>query len=530
MEAVRQNSIKDAKELLARGAGWNPKSKEQWSPMQWAACYGYEELIRLLISKHMAEPYLLSEKKTSKNIDDFNGVDFKKPEIASVVGKYTPLHWATYKGHLRIVWLLLKEKMSINDIDIYGNTSIHQAVASGKIEMLECFLSFGADLQLQNARGHTPIDLATDASIKELIKKALDTQKCKRCETVVFDFENLRYYCQRCKRFFCKACCEIAVYDYEFHDSKEKEKPYTRCIECSQKIRSLQDQLQTALGFIDFKEVNAVYTEAIEFEPYITPKLWHDFIKIHTKLKHELEIHTFIKSLDVIDDYKTILKSCKILSNKEEDAKKTGVELSSMIMKEINSTNLRLTNERNLRFFLDNLDSNNASLNAVNELVAKMQSAENTKVGANYLELAKKTKDKMVENLEAKSIFDKLTNYPVREYPAPEVKDPKKRAPKKEEDKKKKGVVKKKKKEPPFPIPEWAKELTAVISEVSKMDSLVKKAETINLEQDFVKKVQVELARFKKEIGFRKRQEEEARLEAEARAAAKKKAKSKAKK
>ena len=59
------------------------------------------------------------------------------------------------------------------------------------------------------------------------------------------------------------------------------------------------------------------------------------------------------------------------------------------------------------------------------------------------------------------------------------------------------------------------------------MDSYVKKADQINLDVDFVKKVQIELARFKKEIGFRKRQEEDARLEAEAKTAAKKKAKSK---
>ena len=50
-----------------------------------------------------------------------------------------------------------------------------------------------------------------------------------------------------------------------------------------------------------------------------------------------------------------------------------------------------------------------------------------------------------------------LFDYPEREYPEPEIIDPKKKKQvKKEEEKKKK---KKKKKEPPFPIPEWATEL-----------------------------------------------------------------------
>lgn len=50
---------------------------------------------------------------------------FKKPKIAAQEGKYTPMHWAAYKGFYRIVWYLLHEKMSPLDIDIHGNTSVH---------------------------------------------------------------------------------------------------------------------------------------------------------------------------------------------------------------------------------------------------------------------------------------------------------------------------------------------------------------------------------------------------------------------
>ena len=54
------------------------------------------------------------------------------------------------------------------------------------------------------------------------------------------------------------------------------------------------------------------------------------------------------------------------------------------------------------------------------------------------------------------------------------------------------------------------------------MESLLADAENLQLSQDFIVKVNGQLARFKKEIMFRKQQEEEARLEAEAKAAAKK--------
>jgi len=51
--------------------------------------------------------------------------------------------------------------MSPLDIDMHGNTAVHQAAASGEKKVLECFLSRGVDVDVKNARGHTPLDLAT---------------------------------------------------------------------------------------------------------------------------------------------------------------------------------------------------------------------------------------------------------------------------------------------------------------------------------------------------------------------------------
>jgi hypothetical protein len=66
-------------------------------------------------------------------------------------------------------------------------------------------------------------------------------------------------------------------------------------------------------------------------------------------------------------------------------------------------------------------------------------------------------------NIKARDILQMMLDYPEREYPVVEIVDPKKKKAVKKEDKDKK-VKKKKKKEPPFPIPEWATELEALIS------------------------------------------------------------------
>lgn len=68
--------------------------------------------------------------------------------------------------------------MSPLDIDIYGNTAVHQAAAGGHLEVLECFLSRGIDVEMKNARGHTSYDLATDDRIRKIITKARETTNC----------------------------------------------------------------------------------------------------------------------------------------------------------------------------------------------------------------------------------------------------------------------------------------------------------------------------------------------------------------
>ena len=107
-----------------------------------------------------------------------------------------------------------------------------------------------------------------------------------------------------------------------------------------------------------------------------------------------------------------------------------------------------------------------------------------------------------------------LIDYPPRDYPEPE--DPA------DAKKKDKAPKKKKKKEPKHDTPAWAEELDAVIKKVQEMAQLSADKVNLCLDDGFVTKVNEELTRFKKEIAYRKQQEEEARLEAELKALKKK--------
>ena len=57
--------------------------------------------------------------------------------------------------------------------------------------------------------------------------------------------------------------------------------------------------------------------------------------------------------MEFVEDYKTILKSVKILNDKVEEARGLNVELDIGIIGDVNKCTSRLISERNLRFEME---------------------------------------------------------------------------------------------------------------------------------------------------------------------------------
>ena len=130
LTATRENSIEEVEHWLKEKA--NPMIHiDNWSPLLWAACNGNEDMVRLLIKHNAHTEYLQQPKNNNDEAAALDGEEeeendpFVKPPDAKKIGRYTPLHWASYKGFHKVVWLLLKAGMSPIDIDQYGNTAIH---------------------------------------------------------------------------------------------------------------------------------------------------------------------------------------------------------------------------------------------------------------------------------------------------------------------------------------------------------------------------------------------------------------------
>jgi len=135
--AAKQNRIDDVNFWLDKGAAMGYE-EDGWNAILWASCNGNERLVRTLIKRGGLTNYMTP---ASKRVDEekvakvsFGGEDgeeeeefdpFTKPLNAKISGRYTPLHWACYKGHYKVVWILLKHDSNVSDFDMYGNNAIH---------------------------------------------------------------------------------------------------------------------------------------------------------------------------------------------------------------------------------------------------------------------------------------------------------------------------------------------------------------------------------------------------------------------
>ncbi len=122
-------------------------------------------------------------------------------------------------------------------------------------------MQFGVDLNLKNARVHTPLDLATDPETRELIQRGIKTTHCsgKKCNKSKFDFRNIQYYCENCGKFYCKLC-STKDWVFENKDSLIAERPVCRCDDCLSDITQAEHRLREAMATSDFQTLDKVFS------------------------------------------------------------------------------------------------------------------------------------------------------------------------------------------------------------------------------------------------------------------------------
>ena len=192
---------------------------------------------------------------------------------------------------------------------------------------------------------------------------------------------------------------------FENVDSVDKEKTVCRCESCDASIKQGEQRLKEAMQTGNFEIVDKVFKQIKDDKLDIDVKLNREAEKLHLRLEKELDIRNYIQSVKHNDIYKTIRKSVKTLTDKQENAEKLGVVLDPMLVHEINQCVARLSSERNLRYQMDNTEVPSCNPTSVEELEKLINQAQETSVEDEYLDAANKLTTKMKGNIQAREIL-----------------------------------------------------------------------------------------------------------------------------
>ena len=113
------------------------------TPLHFAAAFGYQEIVELLLAKHASS------------------------NARTVAGK-TPLHWAASEGRTNVVRFLLGHGSMVNVQDEHGNTPLHDAALNGRNEVVKLLLNSSADVNAKDNDGKTPLYKAVLSGDEEM--------------------------------------------------------------------------------------------------------------------------------------------------------------------------------------------------------------------------------------------------------------------------------------------------------------------------------------------------------------------------
>ena len=171
--AVKQSDLDKVLELLELGVQPTTTEvselKNKWGCLHWAANFGNLRIVSALIDAQAAQAY----KTATDQMAALEKEGLAAPPDVSAVVKNTPLHWASFKGHHRVVWMLLCAGFSVGDVDDVGNTALHLASANSHAATVKMLLDNGANAHTRNIFSNTAKDVATEESIRSMLERAM---------------------------------------------------------------------------------------------------------------------------------------------------------------------------------------------------------------------------------------------------------------------------------------------------------------------------------------------------------------------
>ncbi|CAG9796328.1 unnamed protein product [Diatraea saccharalis] len=118
---------------------------------------------------------LLEAKADTKITLDINCKGKSKSNLG-----WTPLHLATYFGHVDVVKVLLEGGADVDEVNDTGDTALHKASFIGNENLVILLLQHKADVNIMNGEGRTACDVCKTRDVQRLIEAAQRAERHER--------------------------------------------------------------------------------------------------------------------------------------------------------------------------------------------------------------------------------------------------------------------------------------------------------------------------------------------------------------
>ena len=169
LDAAEAGDLDSVKKLIDAGVPVNGIGDDQSTPLHFAAQEGHVDVAKLLIKKGAD-----INAKDDINQTPVDRARFWKQEKIIALLESSSIHEAAKEGNLNIVIQQLDSGADVNLANESGDTPLTYAAFMGHLEIVDLLIEKGAQVNVKGLAGWTPVHLAAQRGHKKIIELLIE--------------------------------------------------------------------------------------------------------------------------------------------------------------------------------------------------------------------------------------------------------------------------------------------------------------------------------------------------------------------